>query len=153
MGLAGTRTRRMQRLFSFYASPRQFFQLGFLLAYIFSPFRCAYIPFYRRPRRRFILIPFCNASPGTGRKSFPGQKLKGLKARRNDSTLSYVHYHFPFCSPYTSPARTKTYHSISPARPSLHHGRYYILFTLCRLLDLFYGAEATSFSYTTIYNV
>lgn len=117
MGLADTRTRRCKDFFPS-ARPKTIFLARFSPRLRFSVFRCARVPFYRRPRRRFILIPFCNASPGTGRKSFLGQKLKGLKARRNDSTLSYVHYHFPFCSPYTSPARTQK-HTI-PFRRRVH---------------------------------
>lgn len=116
MGITDTRTRRMQRLFFFCASPDNFSSQVVSSSMLFScPLRlCSFLP---EAQRRFILIPFCNVSPGTGRKSFPGQKLKGLKARRNDSTLSYVHYHFPFCSPYTGPARAQKHHSISPARP------------------------------------
>lgn len=152
MGLADTRTKQggMQRLFFFQTSPGQFFQLVLLSAYPFLG-----IPFYRRPRRRFILIPFCNVSPGTGRKSFPGQKLKGLKARRNDSTLSYVHYHFPFCCPpYTmlaQHAQNTPFHFASVSI-ALRHRRYYILFTLYRLYStFFYDSIPSSFSNTHIY--
>lgn len=121
---AGTRGGSRTLVFFFffvssYTSPGQFFQPGLRFFSLFPP-RCfriyiRRIPFYRRPRRRFILIPFCNASPGTGRKSFPGQKLKGLKARRNDSTLSYVHYHFPFCLSPTFPIVCSF-----PYRPGTH---------------------------------
>lgn len=106
MGLADTIPSTRRGIFCFYASRSQ----DDFSSRLFSPRRptlffslstaaraCSFLP-EAPARRRFILIPFCNASPGTARKSFPGRKLKGLKAPRNDSTLSYVHYYFLFCA-------------------------------------------------------
>lgn len=153
MGLADTRIRRdAKTFFSPSTRPQDNFSSQVSSLRLLSSRR---IPFYRRPRRRFILIPFCNASPGTARKSFLRQKLKGLKARRNDSTLSYVHYHFPFCCPpYTilSLARTKTHHSISPACLS-RCATNAVIYCLCSVVccTFSYDSTPTRFSYIYIY--
>lgn len=88
--------------------------------------------------RRFILIPFCNASPGTGRKSFPGQKKK------RDLKLGGMIQHcrtciiiFPFAHPQTPQHRHTCNKTRSvPSRRRRCHNNNIVSYTLFRLLHL-----------------